>query len=81
MKNKNSDIDEKVRIMRDAFANAFKNNPYKSKDQNFGFAEIGNNQAIIQLTVASQQKPHPKEDTQKPSASKTNPTKGSTNED
>ena len=66
MKNTNLDIDEKVRIMRHAFSNAFKNNPHKPKDQNFGFAEIGNNQAIIQLTVASQQQPHPKEDTPKP---------------
>lgn len=66
MKNTNSDIDEKIKRMREAISRSFKDSPYKSVDQNFGFAEIGNNQAIIQLTVASQQKPHPKEDTQKP---------------
>jgi len=61
MKNTNQNIDEKVKKMRDVFAEMFKDIPYKSKDQNFGFAEIGNNQAIIQMTIASQQQPHPKQ--------------------
>lgn len=61
MKNTNQNIDEKIKKMRDAISRGFKDNPNKSKDQNFGFAEIGNNQAIIQMTIASQQQPHPKE--------------------
>lgn len=66
MKNTNSDIDERIKALREMFADLYKDSPYKSKDQNFGFAEIGNNQAIIQLTVASQQQPHPKEEKPKP---------------
>jgi hypothetical protein len=61
MKDNNQNIDAKIKSVREALAEAFKDNPYKSKDQNFGFAEIGNNQAIIQMTIASQQQPHPKE--------------------
>jgi hypothetical protein len=66
MKNTNPDIRERIKAANKRLEDLYKDSPYKSKDQNFGFAEIGNNQAIIQLTVASQQKPHPKEDTQKP---------------